>query len=32
MLIECVKRDRLWFQNHSKELVMASKKLPMPLS
>ena len=31
MLIECVKRDRVWFANHSKELVNASKKLPMPL-
>ena len=29
--VECVKRDRVWFANHSKELVNASKKLPMPL-
>ena len=31
MLIETVKRDRAWFENHRRELLKVSKKLPMPL-
>ena len=31
MLIETVKRDRAWFENHRRELLKFSKKLPMPL-